>query len=89
MGWEPEIPLLYFLSILLIPVSSIYVMHHIFLIEAQKDDFSNHAGFCGFQDRGFHVLLPAGYKAPVAAHTVGFVHAVPAVIRHHKPLHQG
>ena len=34
-----EIPLLYFLSILLIPVSSIYVMHHIFLIAAAHSEY--------------------------------------------------
>lgn len=34
-----EIPLLYFLSILLIPVSSIYVMHHIFLIAAVHSEY--------------------------------------------------
>jgi len=34
-----EIPLLYFLSILLIPVSSIYVMHHIFLIAAVHNEY--------------------------------------------------
>ena len=34
-----EIPLLYFLSILLIPVSSIYIMHHIFLIAAVHSEY--------------------------------------------------
>lgn len=34
-----EIPLLYFLSILLIPVSSIYVIHHIFLIAAVHNEY--------------------------------------------------
>lgn len=34
-----EIPLPYFLSILLIPVSSIYVMHHIFLIAAVHSEY--------------------------------------------------
>lgn len=34
-----EIPLLYFLSILLIPISSIYVMHHIFLIAAVHSEY--------------------------------------------------
>lgn len=34
-----EIPLLYFLSILLIPVSSIYMMHHIFLIAAVHNEY--------------------------------------------------
>lgn len=34
-----EIPLLYFLSILLIPVSSIYMMHHIFLIAAVHSEY--------------------------------------------------
>ncbi|KAI4446648.1 hypothetical protein C823_001166 [Eubacterium plexicaudatum ASF492] len=34
-----EIPLLYFFSILLIPVSSIYVMHHIFLIAATHSEY--------------------------------------------------
>ena len=34
-----EIPLLYFLSILLIPVSSIYVMHHIFLIASAHSEY--------------------------------------------------
>lgn len=43
-----EIPPLYFLSILLIPVSSIYVMHHIFLIAAVHSEhmiFSATASF--------------------------------------------
>lgn len=35
-----EIPLLYFLTILLIPVSSIYVMHHIFLIAAVHREYT-------------------------------------------------
>lgn len=34
-----EIPLLYFLFILLIPVSSIYMMHHIFLIAAVHNEY--------------------------------------------------
>lgn len=34
-----EIPLLYFLTILLIPVSSIYIMHHIFLIAAAHNEY--------------------------------------------------
>lgn len=34
-----EIPLPYFLTILLIPVSSIYVMHHIFLIAAVHSEY--------------------------------------------------
>ncbi|MCM1083965.1 MAG: GHKL domain-containing protein [Clostridium sp.] len=34
-----EIPLPYFLTILLIPVSSIYVMHHIFLIAAIHNEY--------------------------------------------------
>ncbi len=34
-----EIPLLYFLTILLIPVSSIYMMHHIFLIAAVHSEY--------------------------------------------------
>lgn len=34
-----EIPLPYFLTILLIPVSSIYVMHHIFLIAAAHSEY--------------------------------------------------
>lgn len=35
-----EIPLKYFLIILLIPVSSIYIMHHIFLIAAAHSEFA-------------------------------------------------
>lgn len=34
-----EIPLLYFLTILLIPVSSIYIMHHIFIIAAVHSEY--------------------------------------------------
>lgn len=35
----PEIPLLYFMGILLIPVSSIYIIHHIFLIVAAHQEY--------------------------------------------------
>lgn len=35
-----EIPLQYFFVILLIPVSSIYIMHHIFLIAAEYEEYA-------------------------------------------------
>ena len=38
-NYYSEIPLLYFLIILLIPVSSIYMMHHIFLIAAVHNEY--------------------------------------------------
>lgn len=38
-NYYSEIPLPYFLTILLIPVSSIYVMHHIFLIAATHNEY--------------------------------------------------
>lgn len=38
-NYYSEIPLLYFFSILLIPISSIYMMHHIFLIAAAHSEY--------------------------------------------------
>lgn len=43
-----EIPLLYFLYILLIPVSSIYVMHHIFLIAAAHSEYMIFSAIASF-----------------------------------------
>ena len=47
-NYYSEIPLLYFLSILLIPVSSIYVMHHIFLIAAAHSEYEIFSAVASF-----------------------------------------
>ena len=42
---SPEISLRYFLVILLVPASSIYIMHNIFIIAAVYDEFSKFSAF--------------------------------------------
>lgn len=42
---SPEISLRYFLVVLLVPASSIYIMHNIFIIAAVYDEFSKFSAF--------------------------------------------
>lgn len=45
---SPEISLQYFLVIMLVPASSIYIMHNIFIIAAVYDEFSKFSVITGF-----------------------------------------
>lgn len=47
-NYYSEIPLPYFLVILLIPVSSIYIMHHIFLIAAAHNEYAIFSAITSF-----------------------------------------